>query len=254
MPVLFYVYAYSFLFLLGICMGSFLNVVGDRVSTGVSFLKGRSVCTSCGATLTVLDLIPIFSYLFLRGRCRHCGKHVSARYLGFELLCGVLTVGIFWLAGFTLRAVFAVVLFYILLPAAMVDWQTMTIPNGFLIALLPLAAASCFFLHDVTLAERAIGFLCVSLPLYLMTLVIPDCFGGGDIKLIAVCGFLLGWKNTLLAFFFALVLGGGAALVLLAMRKLNRKSHIPFGPALCTGVLAAFVVGDAVLGWYLSFF
>jgi len=106
----------------------------------------------------------------------------------------------------------------------------------------------------VTLLSHAIGFVAVALPMLLLSLIITGAFGGGDIKLIAVCGFLLGWQLTLLAFFIALLLGGGVAAFLMVSGKRKRKDHIVFGPAICAGVTAAMFFGKEILDWYLAFY
>ncbi len=254
--MLYAVYAvlYLFVFLFGSCIGSFLNVIVYRVPRSISFVRGRSVCPACGETLKPLDLIPVLSYLLLRGRCRNCGAKIAPRYLLAELFCGGMAVWLFIHYDFTLQALCAFALCALLWTVALIDHDTMTIPNGLVIALIVPAAAAVLLFPRVGLLSRAIGLFAVSVPLWLLTLCIPDCFGGGDIKLMAVCGFALGWQTALLAAFIAVILCGGYALFLLVPRRIGKKAHIAFGPYLALGVAAAFVYGDAMLTGYLSLF
>jgi len=142
----------------------------------------------------------------------------------------------------------------ILLAIALIDFSTSEIPDSLIIAIVPFAIASIWLIPDVTILSHAIGLVAVALPLLLLTLVIPGAFGGGDIKLIAVCGFLLGWQQTLLAFFIALILGGGVAAFLLLSGKRKRGQHMVFGPAICAGVVVAMFFGKYILDWYLAFY
>lgn len=245
---------YAFVFLFGICIGSFLNVVVYRVPNGISLVKGRSFCPACKEPIRDYDLIPVLSFLILGGRCRHCQDKISPRYPLVELFTGVVAVLLFWKYGFTLLAVEACLLLAVLLPVFLIDMDTLTIPNGLVLCLLVPAALSVFLQKDVTLLSRGIGLICVSVPMYLLTLLIPDCFGGGDIKLMAAAGLLLGWKNCLFAAFVGILLGGLWAIFLLLIRKKGRKEHMAFGPFLCIGIGGAFLFGDAAIHGYFSLF
>jgi len=148
--------------------------------------------------------------------------------------------------------VFAVTM--LLLAIALIDFDTAQIPDSLIIALAPLAVASVWLLPNVTLLSHAIGLVAVALPMLLLTLAIPGAFGGGDIKLMAVCGFLLGWQLTLLAFFIALLLGGSIAIFLLASGKRKRGQHMVFGPAICAGTVTALFYGKEIIRFYLSLY
>ncbi|MCL2499925.1 MAG: A24 family peptidase [Defluviitaleaceae bacterium] len=141
----------------------------------------------------------------------------------------------------------------ILLTVAVIDFDTQEIPDKFVLALIPFAAAAIWAQPEVTLLSRGIGLLVISLPMLVMALVVNNAFGGGDIKLMAVCGFLLGWQNTLFGFFVALVLAVAWGIYLRATGKNKRGEPIAFGPALCAGVFAAMLYGGRVVGWYMGF-
>jgi len=140
----------------------------------------------------------------------------------------------------------------LLLIIAQIDQQTMEIPNGLVIACIVPAAIAVFAFPDVTLTERLIGFFSVSLPLFAITLAVPGAFGGGDIKLMAVIGFFLGWKMSLTAFMLAVFSGGIYGIGLLLSKKKGAKEHFAFGPFLCAGTALTLFVGEWLLSWYLS--
>lgn len=239
-------------FVIGICLFSFLNVVIYRVPNKMDFVRGRSMCPSCGHTLGGRDLVPLFSWLFLRGKCRYCNTTVSSRYFFIELwggICGILS---WYLWGNTPKAGIYFCFFGLLTVISMVDWDTMTIPNGFVLTMGVFAMISFFFRDGVFIRERLIGFFVVSLPMFLLTVLIPGAFGGGDIKLMAVAGVFLGWKLCLFSFFVGVIVGGIYSVYLIRARKKGRKDHVAFGPFLCIGMMIAVCFGNQIIHWYIS--
>jgi len=180
----------------------------------------------------------------------------SRRSLRSVVVFVILTLGvgfcIFWF-GFTLMLGLSVLVGGVLLGIGVIDYDTREIPDRLIVALVPLAVLAVWVWPDVGLVSRIIGFFVISAPLLGMALWIEGAFGGGDIKLTAVCGFLLGWPNMLFGFFVAVVLAGGWAVYLLASGKGKRGQHMAFGPALCAGIFTAMVIGDGVVGWYTNF-
>lgn len=247
-----YLYVYSLAFLFGAIIGSFLNVVIYRLPKGIFLENKRSVCRSCGAQIKSYDLIPLLSYLILRGKCRRCKAKISPQYPLIELVTGMLAVGLISLFGFSLQTLYLFAIGAIFIAITMIDFAVMEIPNSLLVALLPLCVMSLFLGEDTTLLSRIIGCFCVSLPMYLLATLIKGAFGGGDIKLIGLCGFLLGWQSSLVAVFIAILLGGGYASYLLLFHKRKKDSHIAFGPYLCVGVYTALIWGKEIWTAYLS--
>ena len=241
-------------FVTGACLFSFLNVLIYRIPRKQPYWKGRSRCTSCGHVLGALDLVPVFSYLALRGRCRYCGEKISPRYAAVELLGGAAAVLCFWKHGCSVSAAVAFCFFFWLALIAFVDADTMEIPNGFVLAVAALAVLSALAGMEPNPAARLVGAFCVSVPMLLMALAIPGAFGGGDIKLMAASGLLLGWKLELIAMFLAVLCGGGCGIWLLASGKKKKTEHFAFGPFLCAGMAAAWLCGEQLLGWYLGLF
>lgn len=254
MTVYYMLYIYTWLILFGACIGSFINVVVYRLPKGNFLSEARSYCPACRKQLRWFDLIPVVSWLLLKGRCRYCNARISPRYPLVEAACALLAVLCFARFGLELRTVLSFGVSVILLAVALIDLDTMEIPNQLVLALIPFAACAMLGWRDISFAERAIGFITVSLPMLLLTLAIREAFGGGDIKLMAVCGFLLGWRNTLLAFFVAILTGGGYASFLLLSGKSKRGEHIAFGPYLCFGVAVALFWGAEIIHWYWNLF
>ncbi len=244
-----------YFFLLGLIIGSFLNVVIYRVPAEVSIAKGRSKCPGCDATIKAYDLIPVISYLILRGKCRNCGAKISARYPLIELLTGVMFLVAYLVEGFDIKAVLAMAVAAILISISAIDFDHMIIPNGLVIALIPIAVAYAIWDKDVTLLSRIIGAFAVSLPLFLLIIIIPDSFGGGDVKLMFVMGFILGWQSTLVGTFIGIIMGGAVATAVLLKNKRKdegKQTHIPFGPWLAIGSFVALLFGGEIIDGYLN--
>lgn len=243
---------YLYIFVVGIVIGSFLNVVIYRVPKEISVAKGRSFCPHCQAPIKGYHNVPLFSYLWLRGKCADCGAPISLRYPLVELFTGLLAILIFALYGFSFQWLVVFLAGAILICITMIDFDTMTIPNGLVLALMAPALLSFFVFPELGLLSRVIGIFVISLPMLALALFIPDAFGGGDIKLMAVAGFMLGWGDTLLAAFIGILLGGAVAVYLL-LKKTTAK-HMAFGPYLCIGIMTALLFGDIIIYWYLNLF
>ncbi|MFQ6875644.1 MAG: prepilin peptidase [Coprobacillus cateniformis] len=250
-PIVLFLYVY--MFVLGTCIASFINVVIYRLPLGLNFVEGRSFCPKCHKTLKAYDMIPVFSWFLLRGKCRFCKEPISLRYPAIEFVGGVLAVLCFYRYGIDWMTLISFVFSMILLTICMIDYDTMIIPNGLVICCLIVAIVSVPFL-DLSLMDRIIGFFIISVPLYIMNLIIPDCFGGGDIKLLAVSGLLMGWINVLIGMFIAVLIAGIYAGYLLLTHRIDRKGHIAFGPYICFGVFVALLYGQELFKWYLSLF
>jgi len=238
----------------GCCIGSFLNVLIYRIPKKIPFWKGRSYCPSCKTQIKPLDMIPILSYLILRGKCRKCNSSISKRYPLVETLTGLIALLVYWSCGFTFTALTYFTFSSILIVIAFIDIDTMTIPNGLIIALIVPAVSALFLIQQPGIIARIIGFFIISLPMLIIAFIIPDGFGGGDIKLIAVCGFMLGWQNAIVAFLIGLIIGGIHGVFLLIKDKKNKGRHIAFGQYLSIGIFVALLYGNNIIGTYLSFF
>lgn len=242
-----------YFFVVGSCFGSFFNVISERKKTEESFLKGRSHCPVCGEPLKIFDIIPVISYILLRGKCRFCKTHIPIRYLWAEILGGVSCVMVYMAYGPSWRSVYVCSIGLVLVLITLIDFSTMEIPDSLIIVIGAFALVGLAF-KDIPLWSRAIGFFIISLPMFGIILAIPDAFGGGDIKLIAVCGFILGFDKTLLAMFIALITGGIYAVLLLVTGRAQKKEHMAFGPYICLGVFLSMIYGTFIIDSYLSIF
>lgn len=243
---------------MGASVGSFLNVVIYRVPRKLSFVKGRSHCTDCNAQLEFRDMIPVVSWFVLKGRCRNCGSRISPRYPIVEAIGGIMAVLAVLSYGFSVRSLIAFYVLAVLIAVAFTDIDTKTIPNGYVIALLiagvVLLLVSDMIGDNVPWYARIIGFFAISLPMYVIVLIKNNAFGGGDIKLMAACGLILGWKNLLCGFFFGVLCAGVYAIIALVKKDAGMKSEFAFGPYLSLGIAAALLYGTQIVSWYTSLF
>ncbi len=245
---------YIYISIVGTVLGSFLNVVTYRVPRGVGVAKGRSFCPACGHTLRAADLVPVFSWLFLRARCRYCGARISPPYPAVELLGGALALLCFARFGLSPAALANFAFICVLICLSFIDADTMEFPGVLLWVLAALALACAFADPREDMLSRVIGFFIISAPMYLLTRAIKDCFGGGDVKLIAVCGFVLGWRRALVCAFIAVLFGGIYGAALLLGKKKGRGDRFAFGPFIGAGAAAALLYGGGIIGLYLGLF
>jgi prepilin signal peptidase PulO-like enzyme (type II secretory pathway) len=266
-----------FIFFLGAIFGSFLNAQALRFLKPVS--SKRSVCPRCGHSLSFLDLIPIFSYFLLLGRCRYCQKPISFQYLLMELMMGFVFLlsflffldalnSNFWLGLFDLS--YVLVIFSFLAVIFLVDFKKLIIPNkvvypAILISLIYLILKTTFF----SLRGQFINFdgFQYNFGNFLTSALVSSFFfalihfisqgkwlGFGDVKLIFLMGLFLGFPKILAAIFIAFFSGAIIGLALILLKKKEIKSEIAFGPFLVFGTFLAFFWGEKIINWYLSFF
>lgn len=246
-------------FFFGACIFSFLNVVIDRLPREESVVYGRSHCTNCMRELTAWELIPCFSFLFLHGKCKGCGAKIPARDFWTELLGGAAFVGCGWIYGcgslgiLSLRGAVIFTYLGILLVVALIDWDTQMIYDRFHWIILGLAVLDMVLFSGTGLTDRLVGAVIISLPMFVLALIIPGAFGGGDIKLMAVSGLLLGTAPMVCAMFLAILTGGGYATMMLVSGKLEKKDQFAFGPFLALGLAVAVIWGRQIADWYLQF-
>ena len=245
-------------FFFGACIFSFLNVVVDRLPRNESIVKGRSHCDHCGHSLGAMELIPVISYLMLRGRCKNCHGKIPVRSLVVEILGGAAFMGCVYfysdgsLGIISLEGLLAFSFICILMVVAYIDLDTQMIYDRFHILILVLGIISCFVSKDLNIVERLIGSVVISVPMLVLSIFIPGAFGGGDIKLMAVSGFFLGLKAIVIAMFIALIIGGGYGTYMLVTKKLDKKDHFAFGPYLAIGLIVALFIGNELMNWYIG--
>ncbi|MCL5982108.1 MAG: prepilin peptidase [Firmicutes bacterium] len=239
-------------FVLGLLVGSFLNVCICRLPRGESIVFPPSKCPSCGRRLGVAELVPVFSWLWQRGRCRGCQVPVSWRYPLVELLTGFTFLLLLYRLGPTAAFAVSAAFFACLIVIAFIDLTHQLIPNRLVIVLSGMAAVRQVFWPEVPLGSAVWGALTGSLLLLALALLTKGGMGGGDVKLMLPLGFYAGLPGTLLLLLLAFISGGlvGGALLLLKIK--GRKDAIPFGPFLCTAALVTALAGRQILDWYLN--
>ncbi|SDI41431.1 type 4 prepilin peptidase 1 Aspartic peptidase. MEROPS family A24A [Planococcus glaciei] len=243
----------AFFSIFGLVFGSFYNVVGLRVPKNESIAFPPSHCTKCDRQLTPLDLVPVFSYLFLRGRCRSCGEKIHWVYPLMEAITAALFAISFWQLGFQPELIVALIFVSLLVIITVSDIAYMLIPDKVLMPVgIVLLALRLFIPLDPwwdALLGAAVGFGI----LLLIAIVSKGGMGGGDIKLFFVIGLVLGTNGTLLTLFFASLIGAIAGIVQLRVLNKDRKTPVPFGPSIALGAVITYFWGDALLNWYMNF-
>lgn len=241
-----------FFFIFGLVFGSFFNVVGLRIPKKESIAYPPSHCTKCNRQLTALDLVPVFSYLFLRGKCRSCGEKIHWVYPLMEAVTGILFALSFWHFGFTPELIIAILFVSMLVIITVSDIAYMLIPDKVLlpfgIALLVLR----FFIPLDPWWDSLLGAAAGFLILLLISVVSRGGMGGGDIKLFFVIGLVLGTAGTLMTLFFASLIGAVVGIIILRKTGQGRKTPIPFGPSIAAGAVIVYLYGDWLLNWYMA--
>ena len=258
--------------LLGIAIGSFLNVCIDRLPTGESLVFPASRCASCRHRLAIKDLIPVLSYLWLRGRCRYCKAPVPRRLLWVEIGAGILFAYLYWHYGLSAELVVAAAYCCLFIILMVIDLEHGLILNKVVYPSVVVALIVSIFLSpsQVVYPDGAVALFLGSLPapgivqaaigggigLFLFLLIVVISRGGmgwGDVKMAALVGIVTGYL-VFVALFLAVILGGLAAVVLLIFRLKKRKEGIPFAPYLSLGAMVTLLFGNGILNWYLGIF
>jgi len=246
--------------LLGLLVGSFLNVVIHRVPLGQSVVRPASACPGCGTAIRPRDNVPVLSWLVLRGRCRDCAEPISARYPLVEFL----TAALFAVMAlrFGLDPVLPAFLYLaaVGIALALIDLDVRRLPDvltlpSYGVALVLLGAAAIAGSDSGSLPRALLGGLAMFALYFGLCFAYPAGMGFGDVKLSGVLGLYLGWLGWgtwAVGLFLGFALGGVFGIALMLGRRGGRKTAVPFGPFMLLGVLLAVVVGDRIVDAYLS--
>ncbi len=238
------------IFLYGIVIGSFLNVCIYRIPNKENIVTTRSHCMSCGHQLKWYELLPLISFVVQKGKCRECGTKLSVQYPLIEGLNGVLYVITFYINGLTIDSLLYCLLISALLALSVIDERTHEIPIGFNIFILCLGIIMTVLHYDDWL-NHVIGFFAVSVFIEIIIIVTRGRgMGGGDMKLMATAGLMLGWKEIILAFILGCILG--AVIHVLRMKIKGAERVLAFGPYLSLGILISVWFGAPLITWYLG--
>lgn len=241
---------YIIIFIFGITIGSFLNVCIYRIPLGESIVTAPSHCMTCGRKLKWYDMVPVFSWLLLGGKCRNCKAKISVQYLIIEGVNGILYVVICVVNGLEWSSVIYCFMASALLVLSIIDWRTFEIPFCLNVFLFVLGVAAVI-LDRGNVVDHLIGMICISGLLEVLYLVSGGrAIGGGDIKLMFACGLILGWKRIILAFLLGCVIGSVIHTVRIKVSKVGHM--LAMGPYLSAGIFLAALWGNTWISWYLS--
>ncbi len=254
------------IFILGLAIGSFLNVCAYRIPKGESIAYPPSHCPSCGNPIIPLDNVPVLSYILLKGRCRNCGEKISLKYPTVELLTGLLWAGLYYHFGLSIQLIFGLFFATVLIVLSAIDYEVKLIPDRILLPAM-LVSIAFLILYPLKVASLPViagikpwwaigGFFAGGGFLYLVAILAPlifkkEAMGGGDIKLAAFMGLYLG-GYVFIALFVGFFLGAVVGIVLMAMGKRTAKDMIPFGPFLAAGAVFTIFFGPQIWSGYLK--
>jgi len=253
------------IFLLGLSVGSFINVLAYRLPRRISLVKPPSSCRSCGRGLGAPELIPVLGYLALRGRCLKCGAPISVRYPLVELATAILFVTLYNIFGLTMSLAAHLLLAVVLLAVSLIDLDQKIIPDtlvgiglgGGLIFQLPglfglWTELPAWLTPFRPLADALSGLVLGGGLLLIIILVSRGGMGAGDMKLMALIGFYTGLRGTAVVMMLGFTMGALVGLILIAARRLTRKDALPFGPFLSAAALIEIFWGSFIWSWYIN--
>ncbi|HHE76459.1 MAG TPA: prepilin peptidase [Candidatus Parcubacteria bacterium] len=273
MEIIFYRLLVLAIFFFGLAVGSFLNCVIYRLEAEKSFLKGRSFCPYCRRQLQWYDLIPVFSYLFLRGRCRYCGKKISIQYPLVEMSAGIVFLLIFrfyqpfsllnLISAQALSYLFLVLIFSLLIIIFVYDLKHYIIPDKIIYPAIAVVALfnlqfvaadnfSLFSLRGLFFKSLLAGAVGAAFFFALWFFSRGRWMGFGDVKLAFLIGFFLGPFKSFIALFLAFFIGAVVGVVLIAAKRKTLKSQVPFGPFLVIGTFIALLWGEPLSALFLK--
>lgn len=241
------------MFLVGTIIGSFLNVIIYRIPIGESIISPPSHCGNCDSRLRPLDLIPILSWIALKGKCRCCSSKISYRYPFVELLTGGLFLFTYIAVGIDQKLVAYLVLGCMLIINTFIDMDHFILPNIILLFGLIAFVLLTVFLPFISWRDSFLGAFVGAVPLLILFLLTKGRgMGPGDVKFMGVIGLYLGWKLSLLTLFLSFILGGIFGILLLATRIKDKTDAIPFGPWIALAAFISMYWGSDIISWYLG--
>jgi len=245
-------FLYGYIFVVGAVLGSFFNVVGLRIPLKQSISVPRSACPKCGHTLKPWELIPIISFLIQKGKCGSCKARISPLYPIVEMITGLLFIMAPIKLGWTFELVIAWTLISLLMIIFVSDIAYMLIPDKVLLFFSAVFLAERLYLPLSSWWDSLVGASTAFLLLLLIAVISKGGMGGGDIKLFAVIGFVMGTKLVLLSFFISTLFGAIIGIIGIVFKVFKRGEPIPFGPFIVAGTLTVFFYGKDIIQLYLQ--
>lgn len=247
---------YSILvFIIGLSVGSFLNVLVLRIDKLSTVWKGRSICPSCKHTLAWYDLVPLFSFATLLGKCRYCKKKISWQYPAVEFGVGLLFLLLLLKFGVGMALIYYLITFSVLTVVFIYDIETQLVPEVFVWIALALAFLGGSYFGNFSFLEMIYGGLIAGGLFALLVVVSKETWmGAGDIKIGLIMGFLLGYPVAVLGLFSSFVLGSIVGLIYMKVANKTMKDSLPFAPFIIASTLICMIVGQGIITWYWSAF
>jgi len=245
--------------LLGLMVGSFANVCVHRIPRGESIAFPGSHCPKCNHAIAMYDNIPLFSWLLLGGKCRHCSSAIAWRYPCMELVMGLCWAGLAWHYGLSRDLVVAITLFSLLWVLSVIDLETYLLPNVLTYPGIVIGIAASFWQGGVAGGQTALigavaGYAVFWLVARLFLMATGrEGMGYGDFKLLAMLGAFMGWQALPFIILASSVVGTVVGLIFLMLAKRGLRTEIPFGPYLAMAGMIWFVWGASILDWYVAF-
>ncbi|MDE6952749.1 MAG: prepilin peptidase [Erysipelotrichales bacterium] len=239
-------FCYTYFFILGTIVASFVNVIIYRIPKNIDYIKGRSFCPNCQHQLSFFDLIPIISYILLKGKCRYCHQHISICDTLFEICGGFVFIICFYC--FQAMGIFYFLLIMLFVSISIVDIKIMEIPYEFMVVYFILSFI--YTINQGINSEHLLGIFILTLPLILMNTLKKDCIGGGDIIFLGISGFMLGCRYVIIGMIIAVLLASFYALI----KMLKKKDYIAFAPFLCLGMFISLLWGEPIFQFYVGIF
>lgn len=251
-----------YMYMIGTIFGSFFNVCIFRIPNNQSISNPPSHCYNCNNRLKPLDLVPILSWVFLKGQCRYCGQKISPRYALVELLTGVLFVLVYNVYGLNIITLYYLILVSLLVIITFIDIDHYIIPNGLIIFGAIFGVLFSLIGQSIELKDSILGAVIsgggMFLLIYLIELVVKkEVMGGGDIKLFAMIGLFLGVQGGLLTILLSIYVGAIYGIGIILDSKIKKKEYnsvIPYGPFISVGAIIVILYGDNIINWYLNIF
>lgn len=244
------IYNIIFNFILGTIVGSFLNVLIYRLPKKIEVIFSRSFCPECGHKLGFFDLIPIFSYIFLKGKCRYCGAKISILYPFVELLTGIFFIISFIYYGFSIYYLKFIIFSSILTVISIIDLKTMEIEERTLY--FGLLIGVVFFLLEKNYVNTLLGIIIAPVIFFLIIIFSKGGMGGGDFTLSFLFGLYLGFPKIIPWFFLSFLIGFFPAIYMLITKKATRKTPLPFGPFMAISGIITFLFGNQIIRFYFN--
>lgn len=245
-----------YIFMLGLCVGSFLNVCIFRIPAGRSIVRPASACPGCATPIRWYDNLPVISYILLRGRCRHCHSVISIRYPLVELLTAFSTLAVWLHFGWSTQTPVYFLLVAALLAITFIDLDHRIIPDCISLPGIPIGFALSFLLPQMSWVDSLLGILIGGGSLYAVAWVYhfltgKEGMGGGDIKLLAMIGAFIGWQGVLFTIMASSLVGTLAGVAVMIRMGQGMKMAVPFGPFLAIGAILYLFFGPQLIDWYL---